>query len=187
VGLARQDHHEIGLNTYGSDRYTSDMAALGDSLTRLFSELIDGPKDEAYMLNRGDAGLLRTLDGISAGTASAIPASGGASIAAHVDHVLYGFRLLNRWVAGEQNPWADADWTASWRRQRVSEAEWAALREQLGADARKWQTALAQASDLEGIELNGAIGSIAHLAYHLGAIRQIDRSLRGPSAEQAAS
>jgi hypothetical protein len=29
------------------------------------------------------------------------------------------------------------------------------------------------------------IGSIAHLAYHLGAIRQIDSSLRGP-AEGAA-
>ncbi len=26
------------------------------------------------------------------------------------------------------------------------------------------------------------IGSIAHLAYHLGAIRQIDRTARGPAA-----
>ena len=32
------------------------------------------------------------------------------------------------------------------------------------------------------IELNGIIGSIAHIAYHLGAIRQIDRAARGPSA-----
>jgi hypothetical protein len=30
------------------------------------------------------------------------------------------------------------------------------------------------------LELNGMIGSIAHLAYHLGAIRQIDYTLRGP-------
>lgn len=29
-------------------------------------------------------------------------------------------------------------------------------------------------------ELSGVIGSIAHLAYHLGAIRQIDKSSRGP-------
>jgi hypothetical protein len=35
--------------------------------------------------------------------------------------------------------------------------------------------------------LTGAIAIVAHLAYHLGAIRQIDRSIRGPSAEQAAS
>ncbi len=67
----------------------------------------------------------------------------------------------------------------------VSENEWAALREQLGTQARQWQQALAKADDLEGIALNGSISSIAHLAYHFGAIRQIDRSLRGPSAEQA--
>lgn len=163
------------------------MAALGDALTLLFTELIDGPKDQCYMLNMGDAGLLKSLDGLSAAAASAIPPSGGASIAAHVDHVLYGFRLLNRWVAGEENPWADADWTASWKRLSVTEGEWSALRDEFQTHARKWQRALAQASDLEGIELNGAIGSIAHLAYHLGAIRQIDRALRGPSAEQAAS
>jgi hypothetical protein len=39
--------------------------------------------------------------------------------------------------------------------------------------------------EVQEIELNGMIGSIAHLAYHLGAIRQIDSSLRGP-AEGAA-
>ena len=163
------------------------MAPLGDSLTLLFSELIDGPKDQCYMLNMGDAGLLQSLEGISAASASTAPASGGASIAAHVDHVLYGLQLLNRWMSGEPNPWSDADWTASWKRQTVSEDEWRALRNELKTHARAWQKGLAQAEDLEGIELNGAIGSIAHLAYHLGAIRQIDRSLRGPSAEQVAS
>ena len=163
------------------------MAPPGDSLTLLFSELIDGPKDPCYMLNMGDAGLLRSLDTLPAASASAVPPSGGASIAAHVDHVLYGLRLLNRWMAGEANPWAEADWTASWKRQTVTEDEWAALREELRTHARQWQQALAQARDLEGIALNGAIASIGHLAYHFGAIRQIDRSIRGPSAEQAAS
>lgn len=32
------------------------------------------------------------------------------------------------------------------------------------------------------MELNGVIASIAHLAYHVGAIRQIDLSAKGPSA-----
>ena len=31
-------------------------------------------------------------------------------------------------------------------------------------------------------ERTGAIASAAHLAYHLGAIRQIDRATRGPTA-----
>ncbi len=163
------------------------MGPLGDALALLFSELIDGPKDQCYMLNMGDAGLLRSLDTLPAGAASAVPPSGGASIAAHVDHVVYGLRLLNRWLAGETNPWADADWTASWKRQTVGDDQWVTLREELRTHARQWQHALAQARDLEGIALNGAIASIGHLAYHLGAIRQIDRSIRGPSAEQAAS
>jgi hypothetical protein len=34
--------------------------------------------------------------------------------------------------------------------------------------------------EVNGVELSGMIGSIAHLAYHLGAIRQIDREIRGP-------
>jgi hypothetical protein len=36
--------------------------------------------------------------------------------------------------------------------------------------------------DVDDIELNGMVGSVAHLAYHLGAIRQIDRATRGPAA-----
>lgn len=135
------------------------------------------------MLNMGDPGLLKSLDRLSATAASAVPAAGGASIAAHVDHVLYGLRLLNRWVEGEKNPWAEADWTASWKRGAVTNEHWAALRTEFGAEARQCQAALAQADDLEGVELNGAIGIVVHLAYHMGAIRQIDRSLRGPSAE----
>jgi hypothetical protein len=163
------------------------MAPLGDALALLYSELLDGPSDPCYVLNMGDRGLLRSLDALSASAASAIPAAGGASIAAHVHHVWYGLTLMNRWVDGDENPWRDADWTASWKRQTVSEDEWAALREQFRQDARRWQQALSQARDLEGIELNGAIASVVHLAYHVGAIRQIDRSTRGPSAEQAAS
>jgi hypothetical protein len=164
------------------------MTALGDAFNLLSSELLDGPTGECYILNMGDVGLLRSLDSLSATAASAIPASGGASIAAHVDHVLYGLHLLNRWVAGEENPWQDADWTASWTRTSVIDEEWQTLREQFRHETRLWRKALSRADNaLQGLALNGAIASVAHLAYHLGAIRQIDRSIRGPSAEQAAS
>jgi hypothetical protein len=162
-------------------------ASLGESLALLFSELIDGPKGQCYMLNMGDPGLLSALDALPAAAASAVPADGGASIAAHVDHVLYGLSLFNRWTAGEPNPWADADWSASWKRNAVTDDEWAALRARLRGEAGRWRESLSEIRDLKGIALNGVIASVAHLAYHLGAIRQIDRSIRGPSAEQAAS
>ena len=157
------------------------MAPLGDSLASLFSELTNGPKGACYILNSGDQGLLKSLDSLSAAAASTIPRQGGASIAAHVDHVVYGLNLMNRWVAGEEDPFTGADWAASWTRNSVNTEEWAALRDQLRIEANRWQQSLAAACDLEGIELNGAISSIAHLAYHFGAIRQIDRSIRGPA------
>ena len=159
------------------------MKALHASLALLFAELIHGPSpDAAYMLNGGDPGLLRSLDGLSAAAASSAPASGGAPIAAHVDHVRYGLALMNRWSEGEVDPWSGADWTASWRRTTVSDEQWAALREQLRDETRRWHKALQTPRKMSALELNGVIASLAHLAYHLGAIRQIDRSIRGPTA-----
>ena len=159
------------------------MIALHESLALLFAELVDGPRpDAAYMLNSGDRGLLRSLDDLSADAASAIPGSGGASIVAHVDHLRYGLSLMNRWNDGDPDPWSDADWLASWNRTTVTSAQWAELRAQLGAEAQRWQEALKQVGEVSLQELNGVIGSMGHLAYHLGAIRQIDRSIRGPQA-----
>ena len=71
---------------------------------------------------------------------------------------------------------------ASWRRTTVSDGQWAALREQLRDEARRWHKALQTPREMSPLELNGVIASVAHLAYHLGAIRQIDRSIRGPKA-----
>ena len=155
--------------------------ALGDTLAMLLGELVDGAAPEgAYMLNGGDPGLLRSLDRLSAEAASA-SVQGGGTIAAHVEHLRYGLSLMNRWAAGE-NPFGDADWSASWRTAAVSEPEWARLRAGLADEAHRWRAALRTPRDVGAVELNGMIGSVAHLAYHLGAIRQIDRTARGPAA-----
>ena len=154
---------------------------LPTALSTLFGELVDGVTGpEAYMTNTGDVGLLRSLDKVSARRASA-RTSAGSSIASHIDHLRYGLSLMNRWSDGE-NPFDDADWSASWNRPRVTDEEWERLRHDLSDEAHRWLAALKQPRDVTQSELNGMIGSIAHLAYHLGAIRQIDQSTRGPSA-----
>jgi hypothetical protein len=152
---------------------------LTSSLTTLLRELVDGPPGAgAYMLNRGDIGLLRSLDKLSSDDAST-SVDGRATIAAHVDHLRYGLSLMNRWSAGE-DPFAVADWSASWRKTRVTDVEWEELRTALRIEARRWLEALGTPRDVDAVELNGILGSIAHLAYHLGAIRQITRAARGP-------
>jgi len=165
---------------------TTTTYQITETLRTLYAELIDGaPVEGSYMLNKGDAGLLASLDKISAADAST-SSTGGASIAAHVDHLRYGLSLMNRWAGGERKPWQGADWTASWRTTRVTEDEWQRLRAQLRDEATKWMEAAGKPRELSDFELNVFVGNIAHLAYHLGAIRQIDRATRGPSAEEEA-
>ena len=153
---------------------------IAETLALLFGELVDGsPKSGGYMLNGGDEGLLRSLDKLSAMAASSQTAT-GSSIAAHVDHVRYGLSLMNRWSAGD-DPFKDADWSASWKRTTVSEDEWRNLRADLRTEAMRWLSVLRTPRQVREVELNGIIGSIAHVGYHLGAIRQINSSLRGPA------
>jgi len=159
-----------------------DARDFSHAFATLFRELLDGPEKpgSAYMLNTGDIGLLRSLDAISAEAASR-SSQGGASIAAHVDHLRYGLSLLNAWSGGA-NPWDTADFTASWRISTVPDAEWRELRSRLRAESQKWLEAVRGRQLSTSTEANEVFGSIAHLAYHLGAIRQIVKETRGPKA-----
>ena len=91
-------------------------SALVDALRGLLTEATDGPSNAAYFLNRGDRGLLASLRGLSAAQASARP-QGRSSIASHVHHLRYGLSLINRWARGE-DPYANANWSDSWRHQQ---------------------------------------------------------------------
>lgn len=155
------------------------------ALGKLLSEIFDGPKgSEAYLLNPGDPGLLRQLESVDARAARARPMPGKTTIAAHVDHVHYGFTLLNRWAAGEANPWADADWNASWKRSTVTAGEWQALQRNLRREAETWRKAAATRATWDDLTAAGALASAAHTAYHLGAIRQILAALELAPADQ---
>ena len=154
------------------------MATLGSELALGVPATAKG----SYMLNLGDPGLVASLEKLSAAQASSTHA-GGASIAAHVDHVRYGVALLNQWLGGAEAPWKNADWTASWKKNVVSEAEWRSLRDDLRRELTAWVDAMREPRELNERELGWLTGSIAHLGYHFGAIRQIDRAARGPTAE----
>jgi hypothetical protein len=151
------------------------------SLTLLFSELVDGTnvRTGAFILNSGDLGMLRSLDKISAADASH-SVNDGATIAAHAQHLRYGLSLMNRWASEGGNPFADATWDAAWKTSDVDEPAWKEIRDGLRDEAHRWLTMLAAPREVNGKELSGMIASIAHLAYHLGAIRQISKSGRGP-------
>jgi hypothetical protein len=151
------------------------------TLTHLVSELIDGPDSRTggFVLNTGDIGMMRSLDKLTADDASR-SVNDGATIAAHAQHLRYGLSLMNRWAAEGGNPFADAKWDEAWKTSGVEPAAWREIRDGLRDEARRWAQALGTPREVTGLELAGMIGSIAHLAYHLGAIRQIDKQTRGP-------
>jgi hypothetical protein len=154
---------------------------LSSTLVQLFAELVNGTPEEggAYILNSGDAGMLRSLEKLSAADASR-SVNDGATIAAHARHVQYGLSLMNRWAVAGGNPFADAKWDEAWKTSRVDDQAWRSIRDGLEQESHRWLEALGAPREAAPQELAGMIGSIAHLAYHLGATRQIARAARGP-------
>jgi hypothetical protein len=157
------------------------MADLNNALTTLFSELTEGAKAPggAFILNSGDAGLLRSLEALPTADASRSLA-GGATVAAHAQHLRYGLSLMNRWARDGGNPFADATWDEAWKTNVVTDAQWTEIRNGLREEVHRWKEALATPREVSVVELCGLIGSVGHLAYHLGAIRQIAPNARGP-------
>lgn len=159
---------------------TRDVAP---SLTAVMNELLNGTAPTGgLLLNSGDKGTLGALGKLTANEASAI-VNGGSSIAAHVSHVAFYANIINRVAAGE-NPWDGADWTASWKKPVMNAAEWESAKRELADEHSKWLTLNGEPREVTTSELTYVVASIAHLAYHLGAIRQMDRHLRGPGASK---
>jgi hypothetical protein len=156
---------------------TNDISA---TLNHLFAELVNGTSPSGgFMLNSGDIGLLRSLDTLSAADASR-SVNGGATIAAHAQHVRYGLSLMNRWAKDGGNPFADAKWDEAWTMAAVDAPAWDEIRTGLRAESDVWLQVLKTPREVADVELSGMVGSIAHFAYHLGAIRQINKEARGP-------
>jgi hypothetical protein len=62
----------------------------------------------------------------------------------------------------------------------VNDDEWRTRRSALRDEALAWREALQTRREVSDVELPAVIGSVAHTAYHLGALRQMQPSLRGP-------
>ena len=123
-----------------------------------------------FYLDGGDS-LFTTLATVSAAEAS-IPVGGKcATLAAQVKHTAFYLHVMNQSVRNPNFP--RPDWGEIWRTVNVVTAdEWQAIQAelrlrydeiiQLAKDTPAWGEA----------EIGGAIGMVAHCAYHLGEIRQ---------------
>ena len=122
-------------------------------------------------LDRGTS-LFETLAGITAAEAS-IPVGGQcATLAAQVKHTAFYLDVLERVVRTQDT--SPVDWDEIWRTVgAVSDDEWTAIQAELRASYDRVVRLIHETPVWPGEqEIGGAIGIIAHTAYHLGEIRQ---------------
>lgn len=152
------------------------LEAFKNPLLMLLTEAF-GVSDAAngYFLDDGHAGLLGTLDDLSAATASARLRPVNATIAAHTNHVLF---LLDLFMAYERGEQPSADWEGSWQVQVVDAAAWDALRANVRARYGEVTGKLQARTDWPEPAVSSAIMLLAHVAYHTGEIKQIITSLQ---------
>jgi hypothetical protein len=133
--------------------------------------------DETFENVRGiylDQGtsLFETLAGISAEEAS-IPVGGQcATLAAQVKHVAFYLDVVEREV--RSGDYQQVDWGQIWRTvNAVTTDEWMAIQAELRESYQRIIELIEWVPAWPGeLVIAGAIGVIAHTAYHLGEIRQ---------------
>ncbi len=123
----------------------------------------------------GNHGLLATLDGLSAAQAS--QDLYGSSIAGHARHTAFHLEVIVRWEqAGDRGPF---DWKGSFLPAQVDDAAWDEVRVRVRAayDALMAFARTQKDRAPDGDTAGGLTGAVAHVAYHLGAIRQMAKAV----------
>ncbi len=122
--------------------------------------------------------LFETLAGIPAAEASIPVGSQCATLAAQVKHVAFYLDIVERVVRTQDD--SPVDWDEIWRTvSAVTDGEWTAIQAELRASYNRIIALIHEAPAWPGErEIAGAIGIIAHTAYHLGEIRQALCTLR---------
>jgi hypothetical protein len=101
----------------------------------------------------------------------AIKPMAGTSIASQVKHVLFILHVANELLSGRPySPGADA-WEQSFELESLSKSRWDDMSQSLRCQYANLRDLIEQSSLEDESLLGHAVGTIAHLAYHLGAIR----------------
>jgi len=141
---------------------------VGQLLTVLREAFEGPPEGGSYFTdNNPDAGLFGTLSKLSAAEASEERCK--TTVAAHAHHLVFSLEASSAWIRGDRSP---RNWKESWQVGTVDADAWTQLQKQLRAGYEDLRTAIQSNARTNVDAMGGAIGAIAHMAYHLGAVRQ---------------
>jgi hypothetical protein len=131
-------------------------------------EIFHGQKNGGVFLDDGSDALLGLLDKLSASEASATEA--GASVEAHARHVSFSLQAYSMALTQLEPRYIERDWP-EWRNTQVTEPEWRETRAGLKQNLASLLEALRETRGGDAPQLALALGALAHMAFHLGAIQ----------------
>lgn len=143
------------------------------NLHALLKETFEGspPGVGSIYLDR-EVGVLNTIEKISAEDASRFV--GDATFASHLEHARHYLVELVGFMNGNAEK---VNWEESWAIKTVDENQWNALRENVRRDYESVVQTFNRIETWDDDKIGEALGIVAHTAYHLGALRQIMKTL----------
>ena len=122
--------------------------------------------------------LKETLGAIDAEAASRPLVADGSTVAGHVNHAEFYLQVMMDYMQGK---WYEkVDWKAAWATRTVTADEWEALKSKLFTALERVRELWSSFDDWnDERRLGGAMGIVAHTAFHLGAIRQFLTVVKG--------
>lgn len=141
-----------------------------DQVEELLRETFEGgrPGEGTQYLDR-DSGILNTVKKLTAEQASQRRA-GHPSIASHLRHMNFHLKVSFEWITDDHRR---RDWKGSFLPQEVEPGDWQDLIGEIQQSRQDFMRVLRSLPESRLVEEGAGMGAIAHLAYHLGAIRQI--------------
>jgi len=133
--------------------------------------------EETFVLHHGaytDKGtsLSETLAGIDSGRASRVVSGHPQTIAGHVFHTTFYIRVLLEYMQDLRT--GKTNWDESWVITTVDPGEWEKLKVDLLTAYRELLAFVDAVAQWENEDhFGGVLATLAHCAYHLGAIRQL--------------
>lgn len=153
----------------------ADSKPLTDALRQLLAEGFRG-KDAGTTWFVDGEGLLDTVAAVDARQASSAPATGGTTIAGHVEHVRWFLALLNAFARGER---PEIDWAQSWTVAEVDEDQWPNLIDAAEREFEELMEHFGEGIDPDDAErLMPSLATVVHVGYHVGALRQMVKTVR---------
>lgn len=148
-----------------------------DKLLTILQEAFEAKPDSwTYFTNPSpDSGYLRTIAALSVDEAQ--KSSGGSSIASQIKHITFAIQTCVTQLENSEHIPDNDEWQQSWEVGPLDETAWIEMQNQLNDSFQRLRELIVRKAFADAESFASIIGVIAHVAYHLGTIKQKIRVL----------